>query len=130
MYKIVKILAILIGVLGLILWVLLLGSESPYADIMINIAKFLVIITAAVVLIFTIKNLISHPDKLKKALIAIVGFVVIVGIGYVLADGTAQGTASASDSKWVGTGLWTFYILTIVAVAAMVISGVKKILSK
>ncbi|NER12737.1 hypothetical protein GWK08_04740 [Leptobacterium flavescens] len=127
MQKIVKIAVIALGVLGIILWFLLLGSVDPYTDLMINIAKFLVIIAAAIVLIFTFKNLISHPDKLKKALIAIVGFLIVVAIGYALSNGEATDTTSASASKWVGTGLYTFYILTFIAAGAMILSGIKKI---
>ena len=35
---------------------------------------------------------------------------------------------SASGSRWVGTGLRTFYILAIVAVGVMLYSGVKRFL--
>jgi hypothetical protein len=33
---------------------------------------------------------------------------------------------SASGSRWVGTGLRTFYILAVVAIGTMVFSGVKR----
>ncbi|WP_340075198.1 hypothetical protein [Leptobacterium sp. I13] len=130
MYRGIKIAVLIIGALSIVLWFLLLGSTDPYSDLMINIAKYLVIITAAVVLLFTLKNLVSHPDKLKKALIAVVGFLIVVGIGYALADGEATDTTSASASKWVGTGLYTFYVLTFIAIGAMVVSGIKKTLTK
>jgi hypothetical protein len=34
---------------------------------------------------------------------------------------------SASGSKWVGTGLYAFYIMAILAIGAMVFSGIKKV---
>jgi hypothetical protein len=37
---------------------------------------------------------------------------------------------SASVSRWVGTGIRTFYILSIIAIGLMLFSGVTKILKK
>ena len=37
---------------------------------------------------------------------------------------------SESGSKWVSTGLNTFYILAIGAIGAMVLSGLKKLTSR
>jgi hypothetical protein len=34
---------------------------------------------------------------------------------------------SASGSKWVGTGLYTFYFLAIIAIGTMIVTGAKKI---
>lgn len=124
--KIISIVAILIGLVGILFWILLLGSTDPYADLMINVAKVLVIVTAAIVLLFTLVNLVSHPSKLKKALLAIAGFLVVVVISYVLAKGEATDQVSASASKWVGTGLYAFYLLTLIAALTMLISGIGK----
>jgi len=57
----------------------------------------------------------------------------IIVIAYVLTDGSEVelkdgGTLSASGSHWVGAGLATFYILAAIAVGAMFISGVKKLI--
>jgi hypothetical protein len=54
----------------------------------------------------------------------------------VLADNTPMplpddgGMLSESGSKWVGTGLYTFYILAVVAILLMVFSGFKKITNR
>lgn len=127
--KIFRILAIAVGVVGLILWILLLGSTDPYTDVMLHLGKGLVYITAATVLFFTIKNLVAHPEKLKKALVTLVVFAVIVAIGYAMADGNTEG-ATESTSKWVGAGLYTFYILTVLAILAMAWTGLKKLIGK
>lgn len=137
--KITKLIAAIIGVAGIVLWIFLLGSTEPYADIMINVAKVLVVAAAAIVLLFTLINLISHPDKLKKSLLAIVSFLVIVAIGYVLADGAdinmqdmaKRGISiTESTSKLVGAGLITFYILAILAAGMMLFTGIAKFLKK
>jgi hypothetical protein len=37
-----------------------------------------------------------------------------------------EGILSESGSKWVGTGLYSFYILAIIAIGTMIFSGFKK----
>lgn len=69
---------------------------------------------------------LDDPDSLKKSLLGIGVLAVIIIISYVLADGTPYGGASASASKWVGTGIYTFYILSIAAIGAIIYSEVKK----
>lgn len=137
--KIVRLIALLVGILGIVFWILLLGSTDPYTDIMINIAKILVIVTAAVVLLFTLLNLVSHPKKLKKALIAVVSFLIVVLIGYALAKGNnidldemaEKGiNVTESTSRTVGAGLITFYILAILAAGIMIFSGIGKFFKK
>ena len=98
--NIFRILAIAVGIIGIVLWILLLGSEEPYTDYMLHLGKGLVWIAAILTLFFTIKNLVAHPDKLKKAIITIVAFLAVVGIAYAVADGTATDQASESASKW------------------------------
>ena len=77
-----------------------------------------------------------YPAKIKIAGIAVVALLAIVGISYGLSDGqevvngTGEQMVSESGSKLVGTGLRVFYILIIVALGAMVASGVKKALNK
>jgi hypothetical protein len=75
--------------------------------------------------------LASNPAKLKKAGISVAAFLVIVLISFLFSEGVETPlkdgeVLSASGSRWVGTGLRTFYILAVVAVGAMVFSGVKR----
>lgn len=66
MHKILKIAVIAIGVLGVILWLMLLGSTDPYADFMFYISYILLFISVGFVLIYSVKNLLSSPEKLKR----------------------------------------------------------------
>lgn len=147
MQKIIKIVLILLGVLGIVFWVLLPGSDVPSSEAMedanVNamfyIAYVLLAIPVVAVLIYSLKNLFSHPDNLKKSLILIVSFLIILGISYALSSGTdvnldkfteAGIEVTESSSKMVGAGLIAFYILAGVAIVSMLLSGVKKVLSK
>jgi hypothetical protein len=72
---------------------------------------------------------------IKKTLIVVGAFLAIVIISYVLAEGVETEMRdgeilSANGSKWVSAGLYVFYILGVVAIGSMVLSGVKKLISK
>ena len=107
------------------------GAVSP----LVELARVVLLITVAVTLIFTLLGLFSDPAKLKKASISIGLFLIVIAISYILSDGVETplkdgDVLSASGSKWVGTGIRTFYILAIVAIGLMLFSGVSKIIKK
>ena len=64
----------------------------------------------------------------------IIGFAVVFIISYVLASpemaDVGKAKVTESTSKWVGTGLYAFYILGIGTILSIVYSGVKGIFSK
>ncbi len=142
LHKILKYLALVIGVIGLILWgrVLLAGDDAieNSADVQASVVTpFLYVaylVFAVIVLLvafFVIKGLFT--GDIKKTLIAIGAFLVVVVIAYVVTDGTekqlSDGTMlSANGDHWVGAGLVTFYILATLAVLLMVLSGVRKLI--
>ncbi|WP_298484357.1 hypothetical protein [uncultured Maribacter sp.] len=143
MHKILKIVLIVVGLIGAVLWFMLPESEVPVAEAVENGAMgamFLItylLLGAAVVfsLVFTIKNLLSNPQGIKKALFVIGGFFLVVIVSYVLASGTdvddkAMAMSDESTVKKIGMGLNIFYILTIIAVGSLVIPAVKKMFSK
>jgi hypothetical protein len=86
-------------------------------------------------LLFTLKNLYSNPQGLKKTLFVVGGFILVVGISYVLASGTdvSPEFLAMSDEgtvKNIGMGLNVFFILTIIAIASLIIPAVKNMFSK
>ncbi|MCX2836834.1 hypothetical protein OQ279_01610 [Salinimicrobium sp. MT39] len=143
LHKILKYLALVIGVVGLILWgrVLMAGDDAieNSADVQASVVSpFLYVaylvfaIIVLLVLFFVIKGLFS--GDIKRTLIAVGSFIIVVAIAYVLTDGTektlSDGTMlSASADHWVGAGLVTFYILAGAAVLLMVLSGVRKLIN-
>ncbi|MGB5172949.1 hypothetical protein [Eudoraea sp.] len=147
MNKIIKIVLIVLGLLSAILWYQLPGRDVPASEavnsgamnFMFIITYLLLAIAVAVSLIFTLKNLFANPKSLKKTLMVIGGFLLVVVISYVLADGTDinldemanRGIAtSESTVKRIGTGLNVFFLLVIIAVGSMLYGGFKKMTNK
>ncbi len=141
-HKILKYLALVIGVIGLILLgrIIMAGddaieaSASTQASVvtpMLWLSYLVLLVVIALVAFFVIKGLFR--GNIKNTLIAVGAFVLVVVIAYLVTDGTQMelkdgGTLSASASHWVGAGLVTFYILAAIAVGAMVLSGVRKLI--
>lgn len=135
-YKILKIVLILLSVVGIVFCGLIIakGDEVVSAtgeglDGFLYIAYIMLGLTILFVGIFVAKGLAD--GNIKGTLISVGAFLLVVVIAYVLADGTPMtvggDTLSASGSKWVDTGLYTFYIMGLLAIAAMVLTGVKKV---
>jgi flagellar biogenesis protein FliO len=147
MHKIIKIILIVLSIAGFILW-----TQMPSGDMMPSEAigsssmNFMFIITfvllafaVIVSLFFGLKNVFSSPEGLKRTLIGVGGLVVVAIISYFAASGTdvnleamrAKGLeADESTVKNIGTFLNIFFILTIIAVGAMVVPGIKKMFNK
>lgn len=141
--KIYKILLIIAGVIGAILWFLLPGSEEPMetaatdsnVNLMFIVSYVLFAVAIVLTVIFSVVSLLSH-HKLKEVIISVVAFAVILLVSYALSSGSdliaddGKVLATASTSRLVGGGLIAFYILAALAVVAMLFSSVKKILIK
>ncbi|AVR45214.1 hypothetical protein C7S20_07990 [Christiangramia fulva] len=141
LHKILKYLALVIGVIGLILLGRIIASgddaikasadlQASMLDPYMWISYIILAVVIVMVAIFVIAGLFR--GNIKNTLIAIGSFVVIVVVAYVVSDGTAHelkdGTMlSASGDHWVGAGLVTFYILAGIAILTMVFSGIKKL---
>ena len=142
LHKILKYVAFVLGVIGIIFLVRILladdGSIVASADAQESLitpflwlAYIILLIVLVMVAIFVIKGLFK--GNIKTTLISIGAFALVIVVAYVLTDGTEVqlkdgGTLSASASHWVSAGLGMFYILAVIAVGAMVISGVKKLI--
>jgi len=146
MYKIVKIVLAVLGLIGVILWFQLPGTEVPASEaiesgsmnFMFIITYLLMAIAIIFSLVFSLINLFANPKSLKKTLFVIGGFLLVVAISYGLASGTdvsieemANRGISTSETivKRIGMGLNVFFILTIIAVGAMIWGGVRKMTS-
>ncbi|MEK9788539.1 MAG: hypothetical protein VW441_03235 [Flavobacteriaceae bacterium] len=107
------------------------GAVSPLVSLSIAI----LMITVVVTLVFSLLNLASSSQKLKKSLLFIGCFAVVLGIAFAASEGVETPLKdgeilSAAGSRWVGTGIRMFYILAILAILSMVVSGAKKILNR
>ncbi|WP_276168078.1 hypothetical protein [Zobellia alginiliquefaciens] len=145
MHKIVKIILVVVGLIGAALWFMLPESEMPAAEAVNNgalnamfaITWLLLGIAVVFSLVFALKNLFSNPANLKKTLFVVVGFLLVVGIGFVMASGTDVSIEQMSERgistdeaeiKQIGAGINVFFILTLIAVGAMLWGGVRKMI--
>jgi len=137
LHKILKIVALILSVAGIIFLAMIVakGDEVVKAtgegvDGYLYVAYIMFAIVLLFVIIFVIKGILA--GNIKKTLITIGAFLVVVIIAYVLADDTPMmksdgAMMTENASRWAGTGLYSFYILAILAIGAMVLSGIKKI---
>lgn len=145
MHKILKIVAALLSLVGIVSLVRIIaagdeaietGEKAGLVEPMAWVAYITLGIVVFFVVAFIFKNLFTNSSGLKNTLIGIGAFAVILIISYVTAGGDPlqyrlqDGYATSSQSQMVGAGLTAFYILIILAALTMVYSGVKKIISK
>jgi len=113
----------------------LFGDATSLVSPMYTLTLIILVIIIAVTVLSVLSSLAKNPGGLKKAILGIVAFAVVIGIGYVVAQGTETTlrdgeVLSASTSKLVGTGLYAFYFFALVAVGLMFFSGIKKLIGK
>ncbi|MDC8005920.1 hypothetical protein POV27_17840 [Aureisphaera galaxeae] len=141
LHKIIKIVAILLCLVGIVFFGMILskGDEVVKAtgegvDGYIYVAYVVFALILAFVLIFVLKGLAQ--GNIKKTLLSLGAFLVVVAIAYGLAQGVEtplkeEGEVlSASGSRWVGAGLYAFYFLAILAIGAMLWGSVRKLTSR
>jgi peptidoglycan/LPS O-acetylase OafA/YrhL len=131
LHKILKLVALLLGVVALVMgiWLFSTGNQSLVQPLM-YIAYAVFLLTVLFVVIFVLKGLFS--GNLKNTLITVGAFLAVVVVAYLISNGVETPMKdgemlSASGSKWVGTGLYTFYFLAIIAIGTMIVTGAKKI---
>jgi uncharacterized integral membrane protein len=145
--KITNIFSISLGVLALVFLVLIIsaGDESiemsamngdyGFVAAIIYLAFAVLGVVILSTLIFSIMNLVSDKTKLKKAGISIGSFLLVVIIAYLFSEGVETPmqdgkVLSASGSRWVETGIRTFYLLTLIAGGVMISNSIIKIFKK
>ena len=143
---IVKIISAVFGLLGAVFLFRILGTGDEEIKMAASMGDFgavsplvslsiaILMITVVVTLVFSLLNLASSSQKLKKSLLFIGCFAVVLGIAFAASEGVETPLKdgeilSAAGSRWVGTGIRMFYILAILAILSMVVSGAKKILN-
>ena len=136
LHKIIKIVGLILSLIGAALlgMMIMKGDDviketGSGIDAFIYTAYVIFALVLIAVVIFGLKGLLS--GNIKNTLIILGAFVVIVGVSYGLADNSQLMLANGellteSKSKWIGAGLYTFYILAIIAIGSMIISGFKK----
>jgi hypothetical protein len=146
MNKYVKIALAVLGAVAFILWLQLPSSDAPVSEAvdsgavhwMFMIVYFLLAVAVLFSVFFALKHMFANPQGLKRTLIGLAAFLVVIALSYVLsdgADGTVETMAGRGVStteavvKNIGTGLNVFFLLVIIAVVSMLWGGVKKMLN-
>lgn len=141
--KITKYVVLSLGVIGLVLQIIILrkgddaiemaGLAGDFSSVspMIGLALLILVVTVLITLVSSFASLASNAAKLKKAGISVAAFAAVVLLSFLLSEGVETPmkdgeVLSAAGSRWVGAGLRTFYILAVVAIGAMLYSGVKR----
>lgn len=142
LHKILKIVALILSVLAVILFGMLLvkGDEVVTATGEgLNPYMYVAYAMMAIILVFTVVFAIKgiFQGNVKKTLLSIGAFLVVVVISYVMSSNSIEGlpevdgvAITPNASKWVGTGLYVFYILAVVAIGATVLGAIKKLTTK
>ena len=128
-----KIIVGVIAIIGVILYFMIMkdpDNADGVIDAMLNFTYLVLAIAAIVSFWVWLKELISHPGKLKQTVITAVIFLAIVLFAkYVLASNQAEHyypniDVDANTSNLVDTGLYTFYILGTIAILLMFLSPI------
>ena len=113
------------------------ASMGEYGKVsaLVNLARIVISLSVVITLIFSLRGLFSDIKKLKKAAISVGFFLIVIMISFFLSDGVETPMKdgeflSAIGSKWVETGIRTFYLLATIALGLMIYSGLIKILKK
>lgn len=140
LHKILKIAALLLSIVGIIFLAMIVskGDDAVRAtgsgvDGILYVAYIMFALVLVFVLVFVLKGLMA--GNIKKTLISVGMFLLIVVISYAMSSGSDVDTLplvdglpiSESGSRWVGAGLYTFYIMALLAIGSMVFSGITKI---
>lgn len=143
--KIVKIVALIIGLIAIffLVRIMMIGDEAIEADVanqsvlsgFATLAYVVLAIATISAVLFSLINLVSNPDKLKKALLSFGVFAAILVVAFFISSGEARELSdgsilTATQSQIVEAGIKAMYILIISAAVLMLFFGVKKMVSK
>jgi len=136
LHKILKIVGLILSLVGVYFLAMIIFKGDDVIiesgtgiDGFLFTAYVMFALVVGAVLIFGLKALFT--GNIKNTLIILGAFIVVIAISYTLADNTPMilkdgDMLSESGSKWVGAGLYTFYILGAIAIVSMIVSGFKR----
>ena len=128
-----KIIVGVIAIIALFYYISIMKNTedaSGAIDGMLRFTYVILVLTIVATVWVWLKEIITHPAKLKQTFLFVGLFAVVVLIAkYVLASSEPVTYypnihVDANTSNWVDTGLYTFYILAFVAIALMFLSPV------
>tara|TARA_Y100000991_G_scaffold32_1_gene26 strand:- start:1856 stop:2263 length:408 start_codon:yes stop_codon:yes gene_type:complete len=130
LYKILKVSAIGLSLLGIVFVLLILSDVLSGIDMILYNAYVVLFIIVSSVLYFGLKNMFSDKSNLMTTLKMIGSFLGLFALCFILASGEEtlmrEGKIlSATSSKFIGAALFMFYSLIIIASGTMLFFGFK-----
>ena len=130
LYKILKVSAIGLSVLGIVFVLLILSDVLSGIDMILYNAYVVLFIIISSVLYFGLKNMFSDKSNLMTTLKMIGSFLGLFALCFIIASGEEtlmrEGKIlSATSSKFIGAALFMFYSLIIIASGTMLFFGYK-----
>jgi len=145
-----KILTLVSGLIGLIAFyffirIVMVGDDTLENDAaaqasiispFISFAKFVLIATGIIAVVFSLMNLVKHPQVLKRSLMGVGALLVLLVVAYVMASDAAvtdsvgrilEDGEAGSVSKWVSTGINFSGILGVIGLAFFLIDFTKSL---
>ena len=125
---ILYVLMAIVALLGILFYTGYLSVDS-----FISGAKWLLVLSVAIMIVSPIYTFIVHPKNLVKLLLSLGLFVVIIVIGYSLAGNTFTELeletlkTNADTSKLVGMGLYVTYIAFGLAILSAIYASIVKV---
>jgi uncharacterized metal-binding protein len=143
--KIVKIVALVIGLIAVffLVRIMMLGDEAIETDVanqavlsgFATLAYVVLAIATAAAVGFSVVNLVSQPEKLKKALMSVGVFALVLAVAWFASSGQERllsdgSTLTSGQSQMIEAGIKAVYILILLAAGLMLFFGAKKMFSK
>lgn len=143
--KSIKPALLLLGLVSVVLWFSLPSTEDPEAidsnivHTMFIILYLLLGIALLTTLVFGLRKLLSSPGSLKKNSFVLGIFAIVVAISYGLSTNNEavvttmaeRGVETTENTvKLIGMGVNIFFILALLAIALMILPGIKRMLVK
>ena len=130
LYKILKVSAIGLSLLGIVFVLLILSDVLSGIDMILYNAYVVLFIIISSVLYFGLKNMFSDKTNLMTTLKMIGSFLGVFALCFILASGEEtlmrEGKIlSATSSKFIGAALFMFYSLILIASGTMLFFGFK-----
>ncbi|MDR1112334.1 MAG: hypothetical protein LBL18_01020 [Bacteroidales bacterium] len=109
------------------------ATSSKTEETMLNFSVILVYViflaTIITMLAFALIQIVANIKHSYKAILGILFIVLLLIIGYFVSSGELSVSAikvqhTTSEVKWIGSGLFTFYIIFFLSIAAIVVSAI------
>ena len=131
--KIPMIAAIVAGVLGIVPTLLIFGAEDDAAaagpvGYAINLTLVIFVVGIVLALFATFRNISVNPAGMKKSLIGLAGFAVLIILSFVFADGSdfERYKSDEATTMYVSAGLTLFWLMSFVTLGSLAYSVISR----